>query len=175
MKHIIATLVCILALSQAASAQESILIANNEIKKPGSASSACRIINNEVRSEHHISFVRDKAEMLPGSIPALQTIKKYLDDKDYISLLRIEGHVSCGAGAQKLSEARARAVYGWLVKNGVDCKRIIPVGFGCTKPITDAHNEGAERIVFMNAALNGRPIGGMPVDGGGQVAGNLCE
>ena len=31
------------------------------------------------------------------------------------------------------------------------------------------------RVAFVNAALRGRPIGGMPIDGGGKVAGDLCS
>jgi OOP family OmpA-OmpF porin len=30
------------------------------------------------------------------------------------------------------------------------------------------------RTLFVNAALRGRPIGGMPVDGGGRVGGDPC-
>lgn len=36
---------------------------------------------------------------------------------------------------QKLSEQRALAVCKWLVENGIDCKRLIAVGFGSTKPV----------------------------------------
>jgi OOP family OmpA-OmpF porin len=31
------------------------------------------------------------------------------------------------------------------------------------------------RVAFVNAALDGRPIGGMPVDGGGKVGGDPCK
>jgi len=32
----------------------------------------------------------------------------------------------------------------------------------------------AARTLFVNAALRGKAIGGMPVDGNGQVAGDPC-
>ena len=66
----------------------------------------------------------------------------------------------------------------WLVEKGVDCKRLVPVGFGGTKPKADnATPEGKaqnRRISFFNAALKGRAIGGMPLDAGGQIAGDAC-
>lgn len=108
--------------------------------------------------------------------------KDYLDDKTYVSLMRIEGHTdSTGASeeGQSLSERRALAVARWLVKKGIDCKRLLPVGFGETKPIapndTAANRALNRRMVFANAALRGKAIGGMPVDGGGRVAGDPCE
>lgn len=62
---------------------------------------------------------------------------------------------------------------------GADCKRLIAVGFGSTKPVADnntAEGKAANRRVsFINAALRSRPIGGMPVDGGGKVAGDICN
>jgi OOP family OmpA-OmpF porin len=92
--------------------------------------------------------------------------------------VRIEGHVADGDSKQILSEQRALAIANWLIKNGVDCKRLLAVGFGDTKPI--AANDSPEkatntRIVFAMAALRGRAIGGMSLDGGGKTAGEVCQ
>ena len=74
---------------------------------------------------------------------------------------------------------RSIAVAKWLVGKGVDCKRLLPVGFGQEKPIADNKTaEGREqnrRTAFVNAELRKKPIGGMPVDGGGKVAGDPCK
>jgi OOP family OmpA-OmpF porin len=53
------------------------------------------------------------------------------------------------------------------------------VGFGGSKPVasnTTPEGRGQNRrVAFINAALRGRAIGGMPLDGGGKVAsGDLC-
>jgi OOP family OmpA-OmpF porin len=106
-------------------------------------------------------------------------VRAYLEAKTYISALRIEGHTDTdGADSQPLTEKRALAVARWLVEKGVDCKRLVPVGFGNTKPVADnATPEGKaqnRRMTFVNAELKGRPIGGMPVDGGGKFAGDPC-
>ena len=112
----------------------------------------------------------------PASDPALEHARGYLAAKDAITVLRIEGH----ADDQALSEQRAVEVGRWLVGHGIDCKRLLAVGFGPTKPIADASTpEGKAqntRIELHNAALRGRPIGGASLEGGGQVASaDLCQ
>ncbi|MEO6831916.1 MAG: OmpA family protein [Chitinophagaceae bacterium] len=174
MKKLLSTLALALVFAGTANAQNSLVMPNNETQQE-KPTLEYKIEGNEVRTGNAVSFAKNSAEILPESDAALNTIKKFLEDKSYISLLRVEGHVSCGKGDQGLSEARALAVCKWLVAQGVDCKRLLPVGFGCTKPITDANNEMNERITFVNAALKGHAIGGMPVDGGGKVAESGCE
>ena len=111
----------------------------------------------------------------PASDPALTHAQGYLAAKDYITQMRVEGH----ADDQALSERRALAVARWLIAHGVDCKRLLAVGFGPTKPIADSSTpEGRaqnNRVELHNAQLRGIAIGGMPPDGGGQVAGDLCQ
>ncbi len=100
-------------------------------------------------------------------------------DKTYISLLRIEGHSDNQGDTQLLTEKRALAVAKALAGKGVACARLLPVGFGSSKPVADnATADGRaknRRIEAVNAQLRGRPIGGMPVDGGGKVAGDPCK
>ena len=109
-------------------------------------------------------------------------IKKFLEAKSYISTLRIEVHADNNAAevlSQSLSEKRALAIAKRLVKEGIDCKKLIAVGFGSSKPI--AENKSPEgkaqnrRTEIHIAALRGKLIGGMPADGGGKVAGNICQ
>lgn len=141
-----------------------------------------KLEGNEVKINRTILFKTGSAVLNPESETALQIIKKYLDDKTYISLLRVEVHTD-NAGeesvSQELSEKRALAVCRKLVSMGVDCKRLIAVGFGSNKPVADnATAEGRSanrRTCFVNAALRGRLIGGLPADGGGKVAGNVCD
>lgn len=174
MKQLFLLLAFVVAGIAPAMAQSTIVAGNNETIDEN-APLKYEIKNGEVWTESGgISFARNSAAILPESKRTLNTIKKYLQDKTYISTLRIEGHTDCGKGAQELSEARAIAVCEWLVANGVDCKRLLPVGFGCNKPIADVSVSNA-RITFVNAALRDRAIGGMPLDGGGKVAGDACR
>ena len=87
-----------------------------------------RIENNEVKITKAVMFKTASAELLPESDEALLIIKKYLDDKSYISLLRIEGHTDNGGNVgdnQLLSEKRALAVCKRLISLGADCKRCL--------------------------------------------------
>jgi OOP family OmpA-OmpF porin len=133
------------------------------------------IEGNEVIFNKKIAFKTATAELTPESAEALKMVKEYLEGKTYISLFRIEGHCANeGSNNQDLSEKRAAAVTKWLVDNGIDCKRLITVGFGKNKPMSNDADENS-RIVFANAELRGRAIGGMPVDGGGHVVPKICE
>jgi len=122
-----------------------------------------------------IAFKNSSDKILPESEPMLDYIKAYLDTKTLVTLLRIEGHVSDAKNseqAQILSEKRAMAIAKALVKRGADCKRILPVGFGASKPLGNDKNT---RITLANAELRNRAIGGLPTDGGGKNAGTACE
>jgi OOP family OmpA-OmpF porin len=140
-----------------------------------------KIENNQLVVPDPIVFETGTAKIKPESESALNHVKTYLETKTFISLLRIEGHTDNQGNKeknQKLSEQRALAIAKWLINKGIDCKRLVAVGFGDTKPIAEnATPEGRNqnrRTVFVNAALRGRSIGGMPTDGGGKVAGDSC-
>ncbi|HEY5926843.1 MAG TPA: OmpA family protein [Kofleriaceae bacterium] len=47
---------------------------------------------------------------------------------------------------QRLSELRAFAIREWLIKYGIDEKRMDPRGFGGTKPLVDPKSKGAKTI-----------------------------
>jgi OOP family OmpA-OmpF porin len=141
-----------------------------------------KIENNQLVLETPVSFKAGTSELTDEGKEALKPVKEFLLAKDYISLLRVEGHTDNSgqeADLQKLSEQRAMSVCRWLVSSGIDCKRLIAVGFGSTKPV--AANNSAEgkaanrRMVFALASLRGWLIGGMPADGGGAVAGDVCK
>ncbi len=141
-----------------------------------------KIENNELILPSPIVFKTGTAELKPESDSTLFYIKNYLTDKPFITVLRIEGHtdnVGDEAKNQALSEIRAMAVGKWLESNGIDCKRLICVGFGSTKPITDNETPdgrlGNRRISVFNAELRKVKIGGMPLDGGGKKAGDVCR
>lgn len=129
-----------------------------------------------------IVFETGTDKLKPESELFLMHIKQFLDAKTYITLLRIEGHSDKsgnGVTNQELTEKRALAVVKWLVNKGIDCKRLLPVGFGDTKPISEGSTvEGKaqnNRIEIRIAMLSGRAVGGLPVDGGGKVAGDSCK
>lgn len=140
------------------------------------------IENGALVIEEPVSFKPGTAILQDDALVPLQKVKAFLDAKTYISMMRVEGHTNNSgveSNNQTLSEKRALAVCKWLINNGIDCKRLIAVGFGSNKPAfsndTPEGKAGNRRIVFKMAALKGMAIGGMPIDGGGQVAGDVCN
>lgn len=148
----------------AAQAQATFELENGALKLPGP-----------------VVFATASDKLKPESDAVLEFVKSYLLAKPVITLLRIEGHTSNEGNSQLnqvLSEKRSLSVAKWLAAHGVDCKRLIAVGFGDSKPIAENSTpEGKaqnRRMSFVNAELKGKAIGGLPVDGGGKVAGNAC-
>ena len=138
--------------------------------------------NGKLILEKPVTFKTGSDELTEEGKEALIPVKEFLIQKDYITTLRIEGHSDnslAESASQTLTEKRALSVCKWLVENGVDCKRLIAVGFGSTKPIAsnDTPMDKAQnhRIEFIPAAIKGKAIGGMPLDGGGVVAANPCN
>ena len=139
------------------------------------------IENNRLVLSEPIVFATGTDTLTPGPQPALAAVKAFLDAKEYITLLRIEGHTDNDGddGANlRLSQARARAAAKWLIAQGVDCKRLLAVGFGSMKPVaandTPENRAKNRRTEAHVATLRDRAIGGMPVDGGGLAAAELC-
>ena len=153
------------------------------VARPAAADVTYELENGALKVPHPVVYKTGKADVdVKQSAEALGYVAGYLEAKSYISRMRIEVHAdSQGADEanQRLTEKRALAVARALVAKGVDCKRLLPVGFGETKPVAD--NKTAEgraanrRTMFINAELRGRAIGGMPLDGGGVVAGDPCQ
>lgn len=130
---------------------------------------------HSLRVPGQIVFKGDGVELDSEAAIPLNAVKIFLETRPFITTLRVEGHVEGIADAQSLSEARAMAVARELVRRGADCKRLIVTGFGDTKPVVAPPSAANTRVEFINAALRGRPIGGLPVDGGGRVVGDACQ
>lgn len=139
--------------------------------------------NGELELPWPINFVAGTDQMMTGVEGLTRGLSLYLQERPEVTLLRIEAHTtdeSDTAKAQLLSERRAMAVARQLVtRYRVDCRRLLPVGFGATKPLYDkstpqrrAYNA---RITLVIAALSGKAVGVQPVSGGGKVAGDPCS
>lgn len=128
-----------------------------------------------------VEFETGSDKLLPASDPVLEHVRKYLDQNPQISKMRVEGHTDSqgdDASNMDLSKRRSMSVVRWLVGKGVDCKRLVAVGFGETRPVADNNTDEGRaqnrRTAFYNAAVNGKPIRGRPIDGGGTSAGDPC-
>ena len=108
-----------------------------------------------------VQFATGSAEILAVSHGLLDEVAKVLTDNPQIELLQVEGHTDSTGSAKinkKLSRERAESVRAYLVKKGIEDKRLVAVGFGPDKPIADnATPEGQEanRRVEFNIVKQG--------------------
>jgi outer membrane protein OmpA-like peptidoglycan-associated protein len=81
----------------------------------------------------NIHFVGDRSDILPSSVRDLEDLRNFLLTNENVSV-EIMGHVN-GVGNKhkkhkKLSTARAKAVYGYLVAYGISKDRLTFKGYG---------------------------------------------
>lgn len=139
------------------------------------------VVGNALKLPGPVVFETSSDKLSPVSEPVLEVVLDYLNHKPEVTLLRIEGHTDSDGNAasnEALSEKRAMTVSRWLTDAGIECRRLMPVGFGATQPLApnDSPDNKARnrRVAFVNAAVNGSSIG-PSVDGGGHVAGDPCQ
>lgn len=87
----------------------------------------------------NILFETDKATLLPSSFSVLNQLVEDLKKQLNISL-EIRGHTDnkgTAAANLQLSENRAKAVFEYLVENGIAANRLTFKGFGETMPMAD--------------------------------------
>lgn len=109
-------------------------------------------VQPEVRDPETISalalFDTDKSELRPEALPELDKIAAWFKAHP-AARARIEGHTDNTASAaynQALSEARAMAVYIYLVGKDVPADRLSTAGFGYSRPVaTNATPEGRQQ------------------------------
>lgn len=95
-----------------------------------------------------INFDFDKAIIKPEFKPVLDVAQSILMEQPDLKVV-IEGH-TCSMGTdaynQKLSERRAKAVYDYLVKKGVNAAKLSTVGLGETQPMADNKTESGREL-----------------------------
>jgi OOP family OmpA-OmpF porin len=105
------------------------------------------VINKPIRI-HNIYFETSSSVLLPESFKALDSLVTLFRDNPNLSI-SITGHtdnVGNEPSNLTLSDGRARSVLEYLVKQGVDEKRISSKGFGSTMPLdTNKTAEGRQQ------------------------------
>lgn len=96
----------------------------------------------------NVFFATASAELLDASLNELQRLKTLLVDNPNLNI-QINGHtdnVGQDADNQTLSTNRAKAVYNYLIENGIAESRLKYKGFGESQPIdTNETKEGRQR------------------------------
>jgi len=139
----------------------------------------------EIELPGPVLFEKGSAQLKPESDEVLNVVKSFMEQKPEVTKLRIEGHTDSddtNARNMKLSKDRAMSVAHWLKSKGIACNRMVVVGAGEEAPVkkpevTESDKFQNRRVVFAEAAKNGKPIGGKPLDGGPprKIAGDACK
>ncbi len=98
----------------------------------------------------NINFFPDSPMYLPECEPVLKRLTRVMQNNPKMKI-QIEGHINgCTGdpeGRQLLSEARARTVYDYLVRNGIEPERMTTIGYGCRKMIyPNPQNEEEKKL-----------------------------
>lgn len=105
---------------------------------------AARLATGEPIRIEKIQFAADSININPEAIPSLDELYEFLYDNPTI-VIEVSGHTN-GLPADdycdRISADRAKSVADYIVKKGIDAKRVISKGYGKRKPI--ATNQTAE-------------------------------
>ncbi len=91
-----------------------------------------------------IHFEYNSDVIKPQSFDILHAVAMTVDTNPHIELLEVQGHTDERGTRmynQDLSQRRAESVVRFLVKDGVDATRLLPVGYGEDEPKMQGHNE----------------------------------
>ena len=101
-------------------------------------------INQSGRASiYGINFDTAKSTIRPDSEPALSEVVKLLQANPSWAMV-VAGHtdnVGTQAANLPLSRQRAQSVITWLAGHGIDGARLVPAGFGDSRPIADNKDE----------------------------------
>jgi OmpA-OmpF porin, OOP family len=114
----------------------------------GTAALERAIAQTGTATVYGIHFDTDSAKLRPDSTPALNAVLGLIKNHAGSRWL-IAGHTDNQGDAahnQTLSENRAASVIAWLKSHGIESSRLVPQGFGATRPVAD------------NATANGRAL-----------------
>lgn len=95
----------------------------------------------------NVFFNTGSAELNPESFPELDRLALALQQSPQLNI-RIDGHtdsVGDASSNKTLSENRAKSVYNYLIKHGIQAGRLQYQGFGASVPVADNQTEEGRR------------------------------
>jgi outer membrane protein OmpA-like peptidoglycan-associated protein len=91
-----------------------------------------------------VQFETGSARLLPESERLLDEVADAIKRHPEIRKVQVEGHTDSVASASynmRLSNQRAASVRSYLIKQGVEARRLVAKGYGLTRPIADNDTE----------------------------------
>lgn len=99
-------------------------------------------------SLYGINFDTGKATIRPDSEPVLNEVLKLLQSNPAWAMM-VAGHTDNVGAAEMnltLSRQRAESVIAWLAGHGIERNRLVPAGFGDTRPVApNTNDEGRQK------------------------------
>jgi len=115
-------------------------------------------VGNQLKIKN-LNFQPGRSKLLRSSIPQLKKLEKLMMRHSGLCI-RIEGHVCCSNqlkdgndgrdidnNSDNLSEARAQNIYNYLVKKGIDQRRLSYIGYGHSRPYVNPELKEADRVM----------------------------
>ncbi len=116
----------------------------------------CPLGGENILSLTGVNFAFDKAVLTSDAEIILDEAVALMQETDEVLEVRVEGHTDSIGSEQynmDLSQRRAEAVVEYLVNNGVNASRLVPVGMGEGFPVasndTDAGRSANRRVDFV--------------------------
>ena len=107
-----------------------------------------RIREGEFMRMYNVFYDTDSWELLESSRPELEQLLEFLQ-VNHTVVIEIGGHTDSDGSDeynQRLSERRANSVREFLIKRGIDGKRIFSHGYGETHPVADNLTPAGKRL-----------------------------
>lgn len=84
----------------------------------------------------NLNFYNRSGIIVPASKPTLNELLNVLVENPMLKI-EIQGHICCQIGndLEDIATVRAKAIYSFLIENGIDKSRLKYKGFGSTRPI----------------------------------------
>lgn len=114
----------------------------------GTAALEKQIAQTGSATVYGIHFDTDSAKLRPDSLPALNAVLGLIKNRTGSKWV-IAGHTDNQGNAahnETLSQNRAASVIAWLKGHGIEANRLVPRGFGASRPVAD------------NATVSGRAL-----------------
>jgi outer membrane protein OmpA-like peptidoglycan-associated protein len=135
--------------------------------------------SKEIIIKQQIQFAIDSAVILPASTGVLTEIADVLHKNPRIRRVEVQGHTDATGNAahnQRLSEERAASVVAWLTAHGIAADRLVPKGYGDTKPlvpnVTERNRQRNRRVQLIILEQDPPPPAlGSPALGAGAASG----
>jgi outer membrane protein OmpA-like peptidoglycan-associated protein len=119
------------------------------------------VTKTEVKILERVNFATGSARITRDSYAILNAVAQVLKEIPALTKLEVQGHTDDTASRRfnlKLSQRRANAVKGFLVKRGIEGNRLVPKGYGPDVPLVKVDKRRMSRKQLREARYQNRRV-----------------